>query len=174
MAYIPDQQINTGSFVPTTQAWDISQIYEIEVGSPEFKDLLVKLYQNMNTIALSLNGKDSGFYMQEEFVTGKTFFNTASVDPNNQRAVFRKVINLGLLAAGAKNVPHGLIIGNTWKFISIFGAANNPSSSIYYPLPYVGIAGNITISLSSSNVIINNTSGNTFTDAYVILEYVKN
>ena len=46
MPYIPDQ-VNSGSYIGTTQVWDVSQIYDIEVNSPEFKELIVRLYQNI-------------------------------------------------------------------------------------------------------------------------------
>jgi len=51
-----------GSFVPTTNVWDPSEIYSVDVTSPRFKELLVRLYQNVNLIAVVLNTKDSGYY----------------------------------------------------------------------------------------------------------------
>jgi hypothetical protein len=38
------QNVTSGIFVPTTNVWDVSQIYEIDVTSPQFKELLVRLY----------------------------------------------------------------------------------------------------------------------------------
>jgi hypothetical protein len=173
--YVNDQQSNTGSFVPTTNVWDISRLYEVDVGSQEFKELLVRLYQNVNNISLVLNTKDSGQYFNEEFVTGKSFFNPNSTDPLNTRGVYRKVIDTGILAAGAKSVAHGLNPVSSWKFIYIGGAASNTTTLTYYPLPFAGIAGNnISITVNATNIIITNNTGSTFTDSYVILEYVKN
>jgi hypothetical protein len=176
MSYIPSQQINTGSYVPTTNVWDVSRIYEVEITSPEFKELFVRLYQNINNISLALNTKDSGFYVQEEFVTGQVWFNPVSSDPNDSRSSFRKVINTGALNAGATNVNHGISITNTFKFTRISGAASDTGTLTYVPLPYVDAAGvaNISVDVTAAQVQIQNNSGRTFTDSYIVLEYVKN
>jgi len=65
---------NVGSFVPTTNIWDVQRLYEVDIKSPEFKELLVRLYQNVNNIALSLNSRDAGYYDNTEFINGQTFF----------------------------------------------------------------------------------------------------
>jgi hypothetical protein len=175
MPYIPDQSTNTGSFVPTTNVWDISRLHDVELGSPEFRELLVRLYQTVNTIALALNTKDSAFYLTEEFTTGQVFFNPTSSSQLDLRPGFRKLINIGALGAGIKNVAHGLAIATTWKLVFINGAASNTATLSYYPLPFVGVAANnIEIRVTATDVVINNNSGATFSDAYVILEFVKN
>ena len=55
MARSYSAQANPGAFVETTQIWDASQIQEMDVNSPDFKELIIRLYQNMNKIALALN-----------------------------------------------------------------------------------------------------------------------
>lgn len=174
MAYIPDQQINTGSYVPTTNVWDVSRLYEVEISSPEFKELLVRLYQNVNNIAVVLNTKCSGYYINEEFVSGKLFFNPSSTDPLQLRPGFIKTINMGTLGAGVTAVNHNITITNTFKWMFIYGSATNTGTLVGYPLPFAGAAGNnIEVRTTSTQVIINNNSGVTFTDAQVTLEYVK-
>lgn len=168
MPYIPGQQINTGSFVGTTNVWE-SQITDANVNSPEFKRLLVELHRNIGQIALVLNTKETGYYILEEFVTGQLYFNPNDPNPNNLRPAFRKEINLGALGAGVTSVNHGLAITNTWKFAKIVGAASNTGTRVYYALPN----SNITVSVTATQVVINNASGVTFTDAYIDLEYVK-
>ena len=103
---LPEQRINTGSFVPTTNIWDVARLYEIAVDSPEFKELLVRLYQNVNTIAIALNTKDSALYFLEEFVTGQLWFNANSSDPNDQNQGFRRVYNSGAITAGITSLAH--------------------------------------------------------------------
>lgn len=172
--YVPDQQINTGSYIPTTSVFDVSAIYETDITSPEFKELLVRLYQNVNNIAVALNTKDSAYYIQEEFVNGQLFFNPASSNPLDLRGDFRKLINIGALGAGVTNTNHNLAITSTWKFTRIYGTASNTGTLNYYPLPFAGAAGNnIELRVNGTQVVINNNSGATFTDCYVILEYVK-
>lgn len=174
MAYIPDQQINTGSYIPTTSVWDVSQLYEVEVNSPEFKELLVRLYQNINNIALVLNTKSTGYYINEEFVSGKLFFNPVSNDPLQLRPGFLKTINTGALAAGATAINHDIAVTNTFKWMFISGAATDTVTVVGYPLPFAGSAGNnIEVSVTATQVLINNNSGVTFTDSQVTLEYCK-
>jgi len=177
MAFFDDQQINTGSYVPTTNIWDVSRLYEVEVNSSEFKELLVRLYQNINNIALVLNTKCTGYYINEQFVSGKLFFNP-DVDPTELaiqlRPGFIKAINTGALGAGVTAVNHDIDVTNTYKWMFIYGAATNTGTLVGYPLPFAGAAGNnIEVSVTATQVLINNNSGVTFTDSQVTLEYCK-
>lgn len=174
-AYIPEQLQNTGLYVQTTQVWELAQIANSKDISPDLKELLVRLYQQINNIALALNQKDSALYLNQEFVNSQNYFNLVSTNPLDLRPVFRIVINIGALAAGVTNTAHGLTITNTWKFTRIYGAASNTATSNYYPLPFAGAAGNnIELRVNAANVVINNNSGVVFTDCYVVLEYLKN
>jgi len=114
MAYIPDQQINTGSFVQQTPIFDVSRLYEVEVGSPEFKELIVRLAHQTNNISLVLNNKQSGYYLLEEFITGNNYFNTTSSNQLLLRPEFAKTFNIGALGAGVTNTAHNLTITATW------------------------------------------------------------
>ena len=174
MPYISEQQINTGSYVPTTNIWDVSRLYEIDVNSDEFKELLVRLYQNVNNIALVLNTKSTGYYINEEFVSGKLFFNPSSNDPLQLRPGFIKTINTGALATGLTPTNHGITVTNTFKWMFISGAATNTSTLVGYPITFAGAASNnIEVTVNATQVLINNNSGVTFTDSQVTLEYVK-
>lgn len=174
MAYTTDQRARTGSFVPTTNVWDIGRLFEVDVNSDEFKELLVRLYQNVNNISLVLNTKDTAYYLTKEFNSSMVLFNPLSTNPLDLRTGYRVVINIGALAAGVTNTNHNLAITNTWKFVKINGAASNTATLQYYPLPFAGAAGNnIEVTVNATQVVINNASGVVFTDAYVVLEYVK-
>lgn len=174
MAFIPDQMIDTGSYVPTTQIWETSDITSLEVSSPEFKELLVRLYQNINTIALVLNTKVSGYFINQEFASGKLFTNPATNDP--MAYIPGYVINIltGALGAGITAVNHGLTVTNLWKWISISGAATDSIGLVGYPITYGDPAGNnIGVTVSATQVIINNASGIAFTSSNITLEYIK-
>jgi hypothetical protein len=185
MPYITDQQINTGQFIETTAVWDTAQLYETDVKSPEFKELLVRLYQRVNNIALALNNKDTGFYVQTEFNTGQNLFpnptppagNYVGNQDINQRGIYRLVVNIGAVGAGVTTVAHGLTfpVPNIWSFVQIFGAATDTVGGNYYPLPWASAAGatNIELKVNNTNVVITNNSGINFTVCYVVLEYVK-
>lgn len=175
MPYIPNQQSNTGWYVPTTAIWDVARLYEVDVGSLEFKELLVRLYQNVNLIALSLNQKETGLYLQEELAISQAFFNATSSNPNELRPCYRLTLDGGALAAGTTNVPHGLTIDSTWVFTHIYGAATDNIGNNYYPLPFASDSGtnNIEMRVDGTNVVIINDSGVAFTASVFILEYVK-
>jgi hypothetical protein len=173
--YIPDQQINTGLFIPTTNNWDVENIKELDTNSEEFKELFVRLYQNINNISVALNAKDSAFYLLEEFNTGQLYFNPTTAGHDSLRPVFRKVINLSPLVPGVNNFAHGLTIAPTWKFTKIAGVATSTNVvASYYPLPFIGTGlSRIVVYSDNANIVVNNTTGITFPNAYVVLEYVK-
>jgi|RhisoiCoNPM_1038542.scaffolds.fasta_scaffold02038_2 hypothetical protein len=166
-----NQQQNTGSFVQTTQVWDIGQLYEVDVNSPEFKDLLVRLYQQINNISLVLNTKKSAYYLQEIFNNSSQWFNTSSTKPELLRPGFHKVVLFGAVNAGVNTQAHGINIpvGSTITFTAMYGAANNYAARRYFSLANNGI----TLEADNTNVIITNGSGVTFDNAYVTLEYLE-
>jgi hypothetical protein len=174
MAFIPSQQINTGSYVPTTNVWDVARLYDVEVNSPEFKELLVRLYQNVNNIAIVLNSKSTGYYINEEFVSGKSFFNPTSNDPLDLRPGFIMSVNTGALGAGVTTINHNITVTNMFQWMFISGAATNTGTLVGYPLPFAGATeNNIEVSVTATQILINNNSGVTFTNSQVTLEYCK-
>jgi hypothetical protein len=173
---------NYGAFIPTSQVWDVSEIMQTEVTSPAFKELLVRLYQNMNNISMSVNQKESAFYTNDEFVTGQQF-PPVNVDSRTQsqpaqRQSFRKMIDFGALPnAATKSIPHGLIINSGFSFTRIYATSTNTATLNFVPIPYVSVNNTepIEIWVDATNVniaTISDYSGYTIT--YVILEYLKN
>ena len=56
----------------------------------------------------------------------------------------------------------------------IYGAATNTTTLVGYPLPFASATNNnIEVSVTATQVLINNNSGVTFTDSQVTLEYCK-
>ncbi len=171
----------TGALVPTTNIWDVQQLYELDVQSPEFKELLVRLYQNVNQISLLLNVKDTGYYSNSIFMCGQNWFPNPALNSGTStlpdfRPVFRTVVNFGALPnAGAKAVAHGLTVNAATSFTRIYAAASDPVGFNYIPIPYASptLANNIEISVDANNVTITTGSNRTnFTICYVILEYI--
>jgi len=176
-------QTNAGAFVPTNLIWDVQQLYSVDVNTPEFKELLVRLYQNINNIALVLNIKDSGYYTTEEFLNGQLFFPNpltigAGLENSVFRQVFRTVINFGPLPnATTKSVAHNLDINSGFSFTRIYGATSTPQATLFYPLPFASTTLNQTIQLTVDDTNINITTAINyvgFTTTYVVLEYLKN
>lgn len=170
-----------GVFLPTTYTWDVSELYSIEVTSPEFKELLVRLYQNINRIILAVNAKESGYYPLFEFVTSQQYFpdpalNSLTPQTPAYRQTFRYTLNVGALGAGNTTIAHGLDITSTWSFTHIYGAASTfAGTGDYYPIPFASGSGanNIELRATNTDVIIENNSGVTFTSCYIVVEYLK-
>lgn len=171
-----------GSFVPTTNIWDVDQLYAVDVTSPEFKELLVRLYQNINLMAVVLNSKDSGYYATQEFVSGQLFFsniaaNSIASNANDFRQGLRIVVNFGALPdTAAKSVAHGIVFSSSTRFTRIYATATNPAAPAGIPIPYASpaLANNIELSVDATNVTITTGSNRTaFTSCMVILEYVQ-
>lgn len=172
----------SGSFVPTSYIWDVARLYEVDVNSDEFKELLVRLYQNLNLMAIVLNGKDTGIYNTFELVNGQTFFPNPALNSSTPvtptfRQVYRTVVNFGALPnAGTKSVPHGITITPVTTFTRIYATASDPTGNFYIPIPYASAtaADNVEIYVDATNVnIITAIDKTNFTTCYVILEYLQ-
>lgn len=172
----------TGVFLPTTNVWDVGELQDIDVTSPEFKLLLIRLYQNINEIALSVNIRDAAYYNTQEFVSGQLFFpnpaaNDTSSSANDFRQGMRMVIDFGSLPnAGSKSVAHGITVSATTSFTRIYATASDQVAFSYIPIPYASstAANNIELSVSATNVTITTGSNRTnFTTCIVVLEYLQ-
>lgn len=172
-----NQLSNVGLFVPTTYTMDVSQLYSTNVNSPEFKELLIRLYQNINSICTALNLKDSGYYVETEFMNSQLLFPNPNFQPGQYRQIFRTVVNFGTLPNNTTtSVAHNIDITNTYTFTRIYGAASDTTNLTYIPLPYVSTTAtnNIELSVDATNVTISTTADySSYTTCYVVLEYVK-
>lgn len=172
-----DQFADSGLFIPNNFIWEINLLPDTKVDSPEFKELLIRLYQNINSMCIALNLKDTGYYLDSEFVNGQQLFPATGNNPDNVRQIYRKVINFGLLPnATTKSVAHNIAIDTEFSFTRIYATASDKLSLKYIPIPYSSptLNKNIQLDVSSTNVTI--TTGidySAYTICYVILEYVK-
>jgi len=171
--------IGPGAFIPTTDIFDIKTV---DVKSPEFRELFIRLYQTVNDIANSLNIRDAGYYVQEEFVNGQVYFPNPSLSSTTAqtptyRQVFRKVINFGALPnATTKSVAHGIATDANFTFTRIYGCASDTSGLVYIPLPYSSptLTENVKVYADNTNVVV--TTGDNkaaYTTTYIVLEYIK-
>lgn len=171
-----------GSYVPSTNVWDVADIQNLDVNSKEFKELLVRLYQNVNLIANVLNVKDTGIYNNSQFVNSQTWFpnpaltSTSTTNPT-MRPVYRLVVNFGALPNNAaKSVAHGITITSSTTFTRIYAAASDTTGNNYIGIPYASptLANNIQLDVSSTNVTITTGANRTnFNVCYVIVEYLQ-
>lgn len=175
-------QLSFGSFVPTTNIWEVQQLQDLNI-DPKLKELLIRLYQNINNISLVLNTKDSAFYFDQEFLTGQIFFpeptlNSTTAQTPNPRQTFRKVINVGALPnAASKLVPHNIALSQGYIFTRIYGAATQASGISAIPIPFssiTAVANNIELAVGATDVaIFTSIDYSAFTNCYVVLEYIK-
>lgn len=172
---------NSGLFVPTTNIWDVGSLKEMDINKPEFKELLIRLYQNINNVCLALNLKESALYFPQEFVTGQTFFLNPNVIKSGNvknRQSYRMVINCGSLADTATiSIPHNINTTPSFTFTRIYGASSDTTNLSYLPLPYssaTSIADNIELSVDSTYIYITTGSDRTsYVTTYVVVEYLK-
>lgn len=182
------EELNLGLFIPSTQVWDVSEIYSTDVTSSEFKELLVRLYQNLNNQSIAINLKDTGYYDTREFVNGQSFLPNSALGSSSStypsmRQVFRKVINFftpatpgNLPNAGPITRPHEIPITADYTFTRIYGAASDTTNKVYIPLPYSSpvLVNNIELKIDGTNVtIITGNDRTSFNVCYVIVEYIK-
>jgi len=173
-----------GAFIQTTQVYDLN-IEQVDVNSAEFKELILRLYQNTNNIINVLNVKDTGLYQLSEFVNGQLFFANPALSSTTaqypeDRQVIRKVLNVGpLLIVGANTFAHGITCTTRTTFTRIYGVANKTTVPFsYLPLPYVStvaIGEQISITVDATNVIINTgtTNRSAYNICYIVLEFLQ-
>lgn len=170
-----------GMFLPTTSVWDTSTISSTGL-SDDLKQLFIRLYRNINDIAMQVNKKDSAVYGKQEFVCGQTFFPNPSLTSSSSttpkpRQVYRKVIYFSALGSSSTvQQAHGLTITSGFTFTRIYGCASDTTAKLYLPIPYssVGALGSgIEVWVDATNVNIKVGTARTSYSAYVIVEYLK-
>lgn len=176
------QQNQVGAFVPTSFIWDVSALYSTDVNSAEFKELLVRLYQNVSNIVNVLNIKDSGYYNTLEFVTGQLFFpnpnfNSTTAQSAEFRQVIRKAIIFGALPnTGTKSVAHDITVnaGTTW--VNMWATATDTTGLTGLQIPYASptLINNIELNVDVTNVtIITGSNRSNYNLCNVVLEYLQ-
>jgi hypothetical protein len=175
-----DFQNNTGLFIPTTYVFDVAEVKDVDVNKPEFKELLVRLYQNINNICVALNLKESGIYFLQEFVTGQVLFpNQDMINPNpDGRQIFRTVLNFGALPnATTISMAHNINVTAATTWVNIYGVATNPTTMAGISISYASTSSatdNIEWAIDDTNFYI--TTGidySAYTRTIVTIEYVK-
>lgn len=174
---------NKGSFIPLTEIFQSQQqIQQAEVGSQEFKDLLVQLYRVVGDIASVVNVKDTGYYQEEELVSGQLYphnaaLSSATTQKPVNRPVFRQIYDFGALPnATSKSLAHGLDFTNTnLQLTRMYGAATDPTTA-FIPLPFSSptLNENIKLETDNTNIIVTTAidySG--YTQTWIVLEYLK-
>jgi hypothetical protein len=176
------QGVDLGSFVSTTNVYDLQTIYDLDVNGKDFKEFLVSLRQSITDVAHVLNIKDTGYYPTQHFACGQGWFQSFTVAPVSKpsgvdmRPVMRQTYNCGALPnTGNKPIAHGITIdaNHPIRFTRIFGTANDIASFRYIPLPHVSATDPVSISVNNTHINITTTSNmSAYTISYVTLEWI--
>ncbi len=168
------------SFVPINSVYDVDVIQGLNINSKEFKDFLVRLRQDTNGIAISVNGRDGGFFGIGEYNTGTQLYPNAA-DPTNYRTIIRTVVDFGALPnAAIKAVNHNINPGTgttaNYIFTKVFATASDTTGLTYFSLNYMDIAGNIAVLTATQTQVVIETNFNAtnYNQCVVILEYIVN
>lgn len=165
---------DNSNLLPITNIIDVSRAREINIKSPEFRDLLVNMVENINSLLSVINSKDTAIYSDEETITGQSAFNSDNDSPNS---VLRKFIDFGALSNSAtKSVAHGLDSAWAYKFTRIYGVSTDSTNKVYLPIPYSSSTAADIIELYVDNTNINIVTGKdrtSFDKTYVVIEYIE-
>lgn len=135
------------------------------------KELATKLQDIYQGIASTVNTKEGGLFVPIEKLSSAQYFLPGN--PQNNRAVYRMVVDFGALPnTGTKTVAH-TIVGwdNKFRLVRAYGAANDPIALEGIPIPNDGIF----VKNNSTNVIVTTTANfSAFTESTVVLEFTKN
>ena len=129
------------------------------------------IYEN---VANAINQREIGMYSVAEIQNGQQFFSTSG-DNTKFRQGFRKVFQLGAVAAGATDTQAHGITGATLYYHLYGGIITDVVD--YRPLPYVDeatLTDQVSLKVVGANiVVINGATAPAITSGYIILEYLK-
>jgi hypothetical protein len=174
------ENLRDNAFLPTTQIYDVEDLRDMDVNSPEFKELLVRLYMYTSNSASAINSREVGLYYPIEVLTGGTFFPDSGLTGERAvegRSIFRQVIDFGALPnAGAKTVAHNIAGAASMKLVRMYGGATDPATPSFLPLPFASTTLNQNIQLEAGTTNVTITTGinrTAYTDTFVVMEYLK-
>lgn len=170
-----------GASVPSTNIWDVTEIYSADIDL-NLKELLVRMYQNLNLMSNVVNVKTSGFYDTSEFITGDQYFPNPTLSSSSSttpiyRPSYRKVINFGALPNNAtKSVAHGITVNSGTVWLKIYATSTDPVNLLGLQIGTgnnnsTGFAADIDVDVTNVNIT---TNGNltAFTTTIVVLEWL--
>lgn len=185
--------INTqlGLFLPTTSSFDRAVLDSLKPGSPEFKEAFIDLSQAVNDIQKVVNVKESGYYVETEFVNGSLWFKSKSVaaleaqptQTPQYRQEYTKVVDFGPLPnTGIASQPHGITVTSDVTFTRRTGEATDTAAGAHpavvsIPIPYASNTANNSIEtwITATHVFVDvgTVNRSNFDTTYIVLKYIK-
>ncbi len=145
------------SYVPVYDAvpekWDDARPFLVEI---------------LKKLANGVNAREIGFFLDEELLSGKAFIPGATLPGNNPgifRQIFRKVIDVSPLIAGANVFPHGITFDANFTLIDYWVAATNSMTLTAINMVYSEVT------LDATNININ--SPGAYDRAFCVIEYMQ-
>jgi hypothetical protein len=162
-----------GPFIQTTNVFDVIDARDLDTSSEDFKQLIIRLSQQVNDIAIQLNKKVHGDYSLIAYANGRTLY--PEVPGGNERGTGFVTIDFGALPnAGMKSIAHNIVFNADTRITYLYAVANNPTIPKGLPIPYVDVttagASNIELNIDNTNVNITDTidlSAYRFTTVFV-------
>lgn len=153
-----------------------------DVVPEKWEDARDFIVEQLKRLAIAVNTREIGFFLDEELLTGKAFIpglNNASNGGTSElfRQVLRKVIDFGPLPnAGTKSVPHGISFTGNFTLVFMGAYATDPIALIALPIPFADPTNvnTIAINMGVTNVSITTASNlSNFTRVFVICEFLQ-
>lgn len=165
-----------GVYVPTTPSFDVSEIYSTNVTDERFKELIIRLQNQVNIISLALNQKETGIYSTNEFLISSVYFPNPNLDATTSqtpinRNVYRVVIDTGALPNNTtKTVAHNIDFSGDNFTTKITATAQSTNERIH--LNYVDATSFCSILIDDTNInITSNVDYSRFTQSEVVIEF---
>lgn len=172
-----------GTQLPTTYVWDVGQIQNLNISS-DFKELLIRLYQNLNTMANVINTKESGYYLTTgQFYNGQSWYPNSNMGTSTPyRAIEPRTgtravtIDIALPNTATVSVPHNITCTTQTRIFVKYAIAYDNTGTSWLPLPYASsVAANvIELNIDNTNINITTNSNRTAYTAIVVLDYIQN
>lgn len=177
MPNIPQQ----GTYIPTTQSWDIQDITNLRSVDPQLKEVLLKLYRNLNSMSLALNYKQSGMFLLGEALTGGLLYFNASNknvgESQTTRNIFCTTVNFGALPNNtSKSVAHNIEITTGYQCVGIYGGATNTARTSFISLPFSSatLNENIKVEADATNIVVTTAIDySDYIESTIFIYYVK-
>ena len=130
------------------------------------------IVEQLKNLALAVNAKEIGFFLDQELLSGKSFVpgvNEVIGGETSQqfRSILRIVVVFPGLTVGVNTQPHNIKVDANFSLIQLWGSATNATALTGEPIPN----GADTISYDSTNIII--TVAAAYTRAWAIMEYIQ-
>ena len=124
------------------------------------------LVEQLKKISNVVNQREIGYFLDIELVSGKNFLPPSGLSGTSQqyRTIFRKVVVVGSIVAGAQSVVHGITFDINFTLIDLWVSATNSTT---FNAITMSDPSNVTMDATNINI----TSPGSFDRVYAVVEY---